>query len=261
MARGVSTVLDVAVCLLLIGAAVATLASAPPAATEDGPDADASARTVATATDGILFRDDTRHTTLAAHLSTAAVMAATLGDRRLLETTYPTAVGNATEHAVGHRTSVTATWAPYPNAPVRGRVAAGAPPPVDATVAATTLTVDTGLDRPTRSERRSFEALAGALAEAVVAFLFPPDRTRAALLDPRTEADTADRYRTVATALDADVDGAIDDADARAANEALTDALATRLDSDLRDHYNSPESATEATAVENVTLVIRRWEP
>lgn len=259
MARGVSTVLDVAICLLLIGAALATLSAAPPAATDEGPDADATAQTVATATTGIPFRNGARHATLAAHLATAAVTTSTVEEQPLLESAYPGAVGNATASAVGHRTSVTATWTPYPNASVRGRVTAGDEPPASADVAATTVTVDTGIDPPAGNETESVEALARALADGVVEYLFPPRRTRAALLDPRTAPATVGRYRTVAGAVGADVDGAVTDADVNSANEALGTALAARFEAELRAEYGGPDAAANAIRVENTTLVVRRW--
>ncbi len=261
MARGVSTVLDVSVCLLLIGAALATLSAAPPASAPDGPDADAPAQTVATATTGIRIRNDTRHVTLGAHLATGAVTAATVEDRRLLATNYPTRVGNATADALDRRSYVTATWTPYPNASVGGRVAAGTEPPASADVAATTLTVATGIEEPTGSETRSFGGLSDALADAVVAYLFPPRRTRAALMDPRTRPAIVDRYRTAAGALGADVDGAVDTGDVQAANAALSGEFATRFEADLRADYDDPTAATDAVTVENATLVVRRWEP
>lgn len=260
MARGVSTVLDVAICLLLVGAAVATLSTAPPAASDEGPDADDLARTVATSTAAVPFRDDTRHTTLAAHLAAAAVADATLDGRRLLETAYPDAVGNATADAVGPRSFVTATWAPHRNASVRGRITAGDRPPANADVAATTLTVDTGIDPPGPNETGSFAALARALADALVEYLFPPSRTRVALGDPRTEPDTGDRYRAVAHTVDEDVEAAVDDGDVRAANESLSRALAAELEADLRAEYGSPAAAANAVTVEQATVVVRRWE-
>lgn len=260
MGRGVSTVLDVAVCLLLVGAAVATLASIPPGG-DDAPDADATARLLATGTVAVPADDGIGHATYGAHLARAAVSAATVEDRRLLETPYPAAVRRETANATGDRTFVTARWEPYPDAVVGGRLAAGRRPPESADVAATTLTVDSGIAPPDADAVESFEALGRALAAAYVEWAFPPERTRAALVDPRTAESTAARYWTAADAVGADVDEPVAEADVEAANAALADALAERLTADLRERYRSPEAAAADVTVDEVTVVVRRWEP
>ncbi len=257
MARGVSTVIDVAVCLLLVGAALATLSGIPQSPAAAGVDADAAARTVATTTTGVPVDGRTRHGTLATHLAGAAVAGATLEDRRLVETAYPGAVADATAAATGDRVFVTADWEPYPDAAVSGHLAAGRRPPESADVAATTLVVDSGVDAPTAP---TFDALARELAAAVVDRLFPPRRTRAALVDPRTSARAAARYRTAAARLGVDVDRPVADADAVAANEALAAGLAARFEPELRDRYRTPEAAAAALTVEEVEVVVRRWE-
>lgn len=260
MARGVSTVLDVAVCLLLVGAAVATLAAAPPSSTASGPDADDAARTVATATKGVPVGNRTRHATLAAHLASAAVGAATVDGRRALATPYPDAVGNATADAVGDRVFVTASWEPYPNATVNGRITAGERPPESAAVAATTLAVDSGVD-PDPTETGSFEALARSLAAVYVEWLFPPERSRAELVDRRTAPRTVARYRAVGDAFGVDVDAELADANAEAANDALVDGLAPRFEAELRRRYETPAAAASAVTAGETRVVVRRWEP
>lgn len=260
MARGVSTVLDVAVCLLLVGAAIATLAAAPPSSTDSAPDADVPARTVSTATVGVPVDDRTRHGTLAAHLGSVAVTGATLDGQRLLDTSYPTAVANATDDAVDNRVFVTATWEPYPNATVGGRLTAGERPPESADVAASTLAVDTGIEvRPPDGET-SFETLSRALATAYVEWLFPPERTRAALVDQRTAPGTVARYRSVGDALGVDVDPAVDDANVEAANEALAAELASRFEAELRARYESPDAAASELTADESRIVVRRWK-
>ena len=261
MARGVSTVLDVAVCLLLVGAAVATLASIPPAGGDDAPDADATARLLATGTVAVPADDGTGHATYGAHLARGAVSAATIEDRRLLETPYPAAVRRETANATGDRTFVTARWEPYPDAVVGGRIAAGRRPPDSADVAATTLAVDSGVTAPDADAAESFESLGRALAAAYVEWAFPPERTRAALVDPRTADSTAARYWTAADAVGADVDEPVAEADVEAANAALAEALAERLAADLRERYRTPEAAAANATADEVTVVVRRWEP
>ena len=261
MARGVSTVLDVAVCLLVVGAAVATLASIPPAGGDDALDADATARLLATGTVAVPADDGTGHATYGAHLARGAVSAATVEDRRLLETPYPAAVRRETANATGDRTFVTARWEPYPDAVVGGRIAAGRRPPESADVAATTLTVDSGIAPPDADAAGSFKTLGRALAAAYVEWAFPPERTRAALVDPRIAESTAARYWIAADAVGADVDEPVAEADVEAANAALAEALAKRLAADLQEHYRTSEAAATDVTVDEVTVVVRRWEP
>jgi len=103
--------------------------------------------------------------------------------------------------------------------------------------------------------------VAEGLATAVVEWLFPPRRTRAALLDPRTAPSTADRYRTVGTVLGVDVRPAIDTADVEATNAALADVLANRLATELWAKYDDPAAAADDSTVETTTVTIRRWQP
>lgn len=260
MARAVSTVLDVAVALLLVGAAVATLAAAPaPSTRPAAPVADATAERVATVTTTVPVGGERRsHATLAGHLAAAAVDGARLDGDPVVETPYPARVANETDALTGHRVSVTARWEPYPDAPLLGTVVVGGCTPPDAEVAARTLTVPSGVEF--READDSFAALARALAEAYVTWRFPPARTHAHLADDRTADRTARRYRSAAGTLGTHV-GRVADREVRAANEELAAALAARLESDLRDRYVTPRAAAADVAVEEVKLVVRRWEP
>lgn len=260
MARGVSTVLDVAVCLLLVGAALATLAAAPPASTDHRPTADATAQTVATATTSIPHRQNTRHATLAAHLGSAAVSAATVGTRPLLSTSYPDAVRQTTGDEIPHTAFVTARWRPVPNASVGGRIQAGRDPPPNADVSAATLSVETGIDPLHVEADPSFGSVATAIADPLVEWLFPPRRTRAALQDPRTEPAVTDRYRSVAATLDVDVEQAVEDRNVARANDVLTRALATQIERELRETYDRPRVAVDAVTLDTATVVVRRWD-
>lgn len=261
MARAVSTVLDVAVCLLFVGAAVATLAGAPqPVDRDAGPNADTTASRVATVTTTVRATDDRReHATLAAHIGTAAVANASLGSERVAEGAYPSAVEDEVDASTTDRAFVTARWRPYPGAPLAGRIAAGEEPPQSADVAATTLTVDSGVSPPKPAD--SFETLAQALAAGYVNWLFPPERTYVRLVDDRTAASTASRYRTVADSLGTDVSDPVGARELRAANDDLSGALAARFEADLRTRYSSPEAAASNATVGEVELVVRRWEP
>jgi hypothetical protein len=257
----VSTVLDVAVCLLLVGAAVATLAVAPQSSDRSGtPDADATASTIATVTTTVRAGDDRRrHDTLAGLLGTAAVAAARVEGDPVVETAYPAAVETETAALTADRAFVTATWEPYPGAPVGGRVEAGEEPPANADVAATTLVVDAGVTSPGRTD--SFGELARTLADAYVAWLFPPERTYARLADRRTAPRTAARYREAGDAVAVDVDEPVLEGRVRSANDDLSAALAVQLEADLRDRYATHEAAASNATIDGVEVVVRRWEP
>lgn len=260
MDRAVSTVLDVAVCLLLVGVAAATLSGAVPPS--DGPpDADPTADALATETAAVPS-DGGRvsHRTVAGHLARGAVLAAELDGRRVLDTGYPEAVRGTAAARSGDRVHVTARWEPYPDAPLSGTVTAGTAPPRAADVATTRLTVDSGIDPP-GDAARPFGTLAAALAEAYVSTLFPPERARHRLVAGGETPGVAGRYRTAADAVGAGVEEPIEAADAAAANDRLEAALADRLAADLRESYGSREAAAESVRTGRVEVVVRRWEP
>lgn len=261
MARAVSTVLDVSICLLLVGVAVTTLVVAVPEESETSRiERDTTAKSLGTVTAAVPVAGDRRaHDTLAGHLVTAAIVGAALDGERLGSSTYPNAARRVVREDVAERTHITVRWRPYPEAPLWGRLAVGPEPPPTAEVSATRWTIDSGLAEP--EPDGSFEAIATAVAAAYVARLFPPERTRAALVDSRTARSTAARYRAVAGTLGVDLGDTLADAFSRRANERLERGLADRLESDLRDTYESPEGAATNTTVGDVELVVRRWEP
>lgn len=265
MARGVSTVLDVAVCLLLVGVAVTTLtATVPSNDTADTADADATAATVLTVTATVpAGAERKRHDTLAGHLATATVANTHLGDEPLTRSVYPSAVRDETTVRTHSRVYITAAWRPYPGAPVEGELDAGREPPADADVAATTLTVNSGVTGTTDefADGGSFEEIAYSLANAYVTWLFPPERTYARLTDPRTASKTAANYRATANVLDVDVDESVTKVEVRRANEKLVGAVATQLRPDLRTRYATPEAAVTDLTIDDVEVVVRRWEP
>jgi hypothetical protein len=133
----------------------------------------------------------------------------------------------------------------------------GSEPPSTADVSTTRLTIDSGM-ASTRSAD-SFEALARALSTAYINYLFPVERTRIGLLDPRTAEQTAARYRAAAETLGVNIDGELVDASTRRANERLADALADRLEADLRTAYPSPKAAASEETLDEVEIVVARW--
>lgn len=252
-----STVLDVAVCLLLIGAAIATFSFGSAPSESTAVDADPDAAMLATVTGSVPTDGTTVHATHAEHLAGAALVSGTVGGEPIADDDYARAVLDEVEPAVADRVAVTARWEPYPNATLRGEIRAGSPPPADATVAATTLSVPLVSDP---LPEHTFEAVATALAEEVIEWLFPTDRARQALVDRRTARETAERYRTTADALEVDVEDRLEKADSEGANRRLAAELADRLEPELRDRFETPRAAAEGTS-RDVEVVVRRWEP
>lgn len=289
--RAISTVVDVSLCLLLVSAAVGTLAL-PPAATgapHEGPDPSATVEALATGTVSVTYDLDTgglaavgeevgttgevervAHGSYAALLAEAAVENATLAGRELSGASdgFERRVAERTltaMRATGGRTRVTATWAPYPGAPTRGVASAGPRPPADASVAAASLTVPSRF-RPTRERARraarrdGYAGVARVLARATVAGWFPPDEARLALRgDAPVDALLAERYRRTAAILGTSVAGPVRAVEPRRANARLRAALASRYEADLRDRFDSPTEAAGAIRIAEVRVVVATW--
>jgi len=272
--RGISTVLDASVCLLLVSASALALVGVP---SEDAdPDAaDEAAETLASSTARVTYGDDTPvvHDTLAGLLAAAAVRHAALGGSQLVpdagfERAAAERVGRALRRAeTDHRVQAVARWEPVPGAPLDGRVVAGADPPPDADVHAAAFSVPSGLpDVRSRalSAARSdgFEGVARTVARGVVRGLLPPDETGAALGARSARAGSTTRqYRSAARAVRARpaVERALRADNATRANRALTDALAAALEPALRERFDAPTAAARATALGRVRITVRTW--
>lgn len=287
--RGASTVLDAAVFLLLVTAAVATL-TASIAPVDDGPGAGRAAEIVATSTVAVTYSlaPGTRHAderlvtfpvesspefgraahgTHASLLAAAAVGNVTVRGTQLTHTYdgFERAVANATENATRRRVTVRAVWTPYRGAPVRGQASTGPQPPVDADVSAVTLTVDS--DLPTvRGRARDaasedgYAGVARVVARAVVRGLFPPNETRLALHgDYPVDALMEYRYRRAGRLLNASVAEAVVDAETERANRRLSQSLTAPFERDIRASFSTPEAAARAVRVGEVRVVVRRW--
>lgn len=274
--RGVSTVLDAALCLLLVSASVATLVWMPPDTPSSDPDsADETATLVGTTTARVNYTlpagdttvERSAQGTLAELLADAAVANATLDGRPLWNGSdaFERRVAAAVERAVADPSvsvSVRATWEPYPDAPLRGTVHAGERPPPDADVHVATLTVPSGAP-PTAADAPEaagygYRHLASVVAHGTVATLFPPEESRVALRGSRTAATTADRYRRAATLLGTDV--AVSGRNGGRANLRLTAALEDRIADEFERRFDSPRAAASAVSVGEVRIVVRTWE-
>jgi len=293
--RATSTVVDAAVFLLLVSAAVGTLTLAGTTPPADDSTADATADALATSTATVHYtlapgarRADsgvvnftpesgpafqrTAHGTLADHLGRAAMGNLTLAGERLshARADYERAVANATRNVTRGRdrlARIEAVWEPYRGAPIRGYASAGPVPPTDADVHAATVTVASGV--PRAGDRARAVAANGtvrdvghAVAESVVRGLFPPGKTRTALRgDYPVQQLVLLRYERAGRLLGTNVtDRALAD-DTAGANEQLATALGEWFAADMRTRFASPERAAAAVSTGEVRITVRTWSP
>lgn len=289
MRRGLSTVLDVAVFLLLVSAAATTLTM--PADSTPMPDATPAWTAVATTTTTVEYSltpgseattttEEGRpleaggpefqryaHGSVGDLLADAAVRNVSVDGRSVTHTAdgYVRAVASATVNATGPRTHVRATWRPFVGASVVGRVTAGDAPSADARVASETLFVDSGVAvsraRTLRAANRSgYRGVARLAAAATVRVLAPLDGMRLALHgDYPVDRLAARRYRRLGTLLDANVSAAVNRGRPRPTNAALRGALAERFEQTMRARFDTPQEAARAVRVSRVRIVVRRW--
>ncbi|MFB6205035.1 MAG: hypothetical protein ABEJ05_00700 [Haloglomus sp.] len=293
--RAISTVVDVSLSLLLISAAVGTLALpvGSPDTEPSRPDPAATVETLAAGTTSVTYTLDTSrvdstktrpdaagtnraermrvaHGSYAELLAEAAVENATLEERPLsaasdgYERAVTTAIQNATL-ATGGRTRVSAVWTPYPGAPTRGVASAGSRPPSAAQVAAATMTVPSRFQsvrkRAVRAaERSGYAGVARLLARTTVAGWYPPAETRLALRgDYPVDALLRQRYRRTATILGTTVDSPLQAVEPRRANARLAAALARRYEQNLRARFDTPTAAAAAIRIDEVKVVVATW--
>ncbi|WP_257298901.1 hypothetical protein [Haloarchaeobius sp. FL176] len=291
-ARAVSTVLDVAVCLLFVTAAVGVLTTGDRPVPDDSNSADHAASLLGTTTATVHYgtsggggttperataacrpatgetRPDgcrTAHGTVADLLARAAV--ADVADN---ESTDPSQFEQGIRNATRHRLAgihaawqVVVTWRAYPDAPLGGRVTVGDDPPpgIDAHTATLRVPVAEGTPRARADgDAGTVDAVARRAASATVTRLFPPEPTRLALVaGSPADRRTAGRYRRTAATLGVGLDGAVGDGSVRRANGILVEALAARYAGDLDARTDEPADATALVSVETATVTVRTW--
>lgn len=230
--RGLSTALDVVLCLLLVGAAVATLATArgPPAdpATRPGPTA------VLLGGVGATSGTDTRVSPLG-RLGAAAVADAAGREAAVSRLVGP--VEALLNRTAGGR-QVVVRWQPVPGLGLRGAVTAGATPPPTAAVDSVRLEVP--LPAVPRAGNRSVSDAVPATREALA------DRFAARLV------------RRLARPCEG-VAGVRDGACGVAPDGDRHARLATDLRALLTDRADTVAGAHEALALGRVVVVVRTW--
>jgi hypothetical protein len=292
--RATSTTLDVVCCLLLVSAAVGVLAAAsPPPEGHDARTADRAVGLLSTTTSTVDGPGARRvHGTLVTLLARAAVADFAVdatGRAGATESTDPARSTGATqaagstepvggfESAVADRTrtalagldasvNVTASYAPLPGSEASGAATVGpaVPRDVDVSVARIRVPVVSGPE-PGEVRRAAaengVEGLARTVADATVATVLPPWRTRWTLRDPATRAGVVSRYRTLGRALGVETTGALDGRRVRRANALLARALADRYVATVRSGYETPAAAATAARPRTVVVTVRTWSP
>ena len=290
MSRAISTVVDVTAFLLLVGAAVAVMVSGSAVETAGtGNPAAERAELLASSTASVEYALEpsgeppgwttdvaashrrTAHGTLAELLGEAAMSRVTVSGHRLSRAGvgFERAVANATRTRLRERTfrtAVRARWEPYRDAPMIATTRVGERPPPSSDVDAATLSVPSPAPSVRKeayraADRSGYDGVATVVAGAVVEGLFPPRQAQFAL-DGDYPADRlmTNRYRrlgrlTRAGRLPVESNATTE------LNARLTDALAARLESDMRDRFGSPQAAANAVRTGEITITVRTWDP
>ncbi|WP_435345401.1 DUF7284 family protein [Haloarchaeobius sp. HRN-SO-5] len=291
--RAVSTVLDVAVCLLFVTASVAVLVDVDRPTVSDPSSADRAASLLGTTTATVAYSPTgttdlgngagttcassndsgdcrTAHGSLASLLARAAVSEATVDGTRISATSggFERAVSNATARRLAVLETdwqVVATWRAYPDAPLAGSVVVGDDPRPGVDVHAATLSVPVAVGRSTGEGRAGevptgVDSVARDAARATVGRLFPPERTRLALLGSSPDDRlTAARYRRTAATLGVGLTDTVESGATERANAYLVDALAARYAADMRERTDGPADAAASVSPRTVTVTVRTW--
>jgi hypothetical protein len=292
--RGVSTVFDALVFVLLVGAAIAVLAGIPPQSSGgDSRVADETADVLATSTTTVEFTRSGRVTQQSlynyvgegsgpppaesadrrAHGTYAELLAAAATTDPELDGLSLTASGNDFEDATAGATrqalstdaaniQVRATWRAYPGATLSRTVVVGEEPPPGADVSVATVTVASGY--PNVTERLgpdpTVDDVADAVARSVVSGLFPVDQTRDALAGEGVDrAFVASRYQTASERLDVQTAALLGEGQVAAANDRLATALSDDVSGDLSGEFDSGDAAAGAIETDEVRIVVRTW--
>jgi len=288
MSRAVSTVVDVTLFLLVVGAAAGALVHSaslnPPDA---GNPASEGAELLATTTTTVEYELDppgdpppwttnatarhrrTAHGSVAELLGEAAMSRVQVEGTRLSTAgrQFETVVANRTSSRLRqwrHRSSVRARWEPYRGAPVNATIRVGERPPPSADVQAATLTVPSPTPSVSADARRAasesgYDGVASVVAGAVVEGLFPPESARLALeSDYPSNRLMRSRYRRMGALVGAS-ELPVQSAATERMNAELTGALVAAFRQDLRERFDSPAAAAAAVRTGQITLTVRTW--
>jgi hypothetical protein len=271
--RAISTVFDVAVCLLLISAAVLAL-TIPVSQPQTDSVADETATVLSSSTASVTYPvvpvEDTddivesryrreRHGTFTGLAGRAALAATVIGETQIAPETlgFRQAVRSRIEATIPARTAVTARWEPYPNATLVGEFEAGTQPPENADVQVATRTVS--LPELAVDADGDYKTLSRAVAASFVEAMVPTTVGERPLRDVLIIAAMANRYEVLA-AEEFDARRALAEAEMDYLVEYATDGLAARLRKDMRETFDSPVEAKAALTAGQAWVRIQRWE-
>ena len=288
-----STATDAIVALVVIGAAIATLLTVGGPA--DAPaDPDPTLETLTTGTTTVNYtltpdpdasavrfgsedpRFDRRASGAFAELLAAGALTAISIDETPVSDAdkgFQDAVSAAAESVLAPDTQVAVVWRPYPDAHLDARLTVGDTPPPDADVSTAATTVPSGMaaveddnqaegdtELHTAARADGYEGLSRLLADRIVTGLFPPERTRLALRSGGPPAGlTAHRYDQFGDAYGVDLREPVGAYRPMVANERLAAGMADRIETDLREQFDSPTAAARAVEADRVHVVVRRW--
>ncbi|WP_157972643.1 DUF7284 family protein [Haloprofundus halophilus] len=284
-----SSVLDAALCLLLVSAAAVTLVDVPSSHGSSDAGASRTVKTLSTstaeveyslatgarraddperfpATDGPAF-DRHAHGTLAQLLAESTLATPAVGGERPTHagTDFRRRVRAAVGRSLPPRTHVVAEWRPHPGSSIAGTATVGERPPPSADVHVAVLSVPTGTEVDDDAAARramddGFAGVATVVSERLVRTWFPPRRTRLALDDDYpTSALVRYRYRRTAELAGATLPPTLNRSTVPAANARLVSALEPRVEADLRERFDSPAAAAVSLSGGAVRITVQRW--
>jgi len=277
--RATSTVVDAAIFLVLVSAAVTTLAAPAPAAPDGSADDVAETLASSTTAVGYVYGVDSggptvRRTATGTHaelLGRSTVANLQLDGESITPGTadYAAEVRNATVNLTAwndHQTRIEARWEPYRGAPLRGTVAVGPAPPATVDTSVTTLRVpvpvrgvgEGAVDR----HGGGYRGVAEAIAAAVVSATLPADRVEFGSPGTAARHVATRQYRAFAavTAANASVENALAAGGPARANVLVRNALADRIETDIRQQFDSAESARQTLQTEYAEISVVEWE-
>lgn len=230
-ARGLSTALDVSLCVLLVSAAVLTLSTIP----DDGKRPSTSPAATLGMLGAVTEPTGDRHeATPIERLAAAAISDARMGANQ--QDRQRAVVRNLLNRTTGNR-QVLVRWEPVPGLPVHGSVEVGPTPPESAAVDTTRTVIP--LDRMGSPQRldaaadAGFNRLADVVAYRLLGRLDRPCRDVADVREGRCSSPRRDTERI--------------------------DAMADRVERALVRRYDDPETARSALSLARVTVIVRTW--
>jgi hypothetical protein len=267
--RGISTVVDAVLFLLLVSTAIVTITL--PSDVHTAPDAGESAQLLATTTASVEYElgsgtsapTRTAHGTLAALAARAAIADARVGSRPLSPASegFVRAVREQIRERLGPRTQVHAQWRPHESALVRGSVEIGRQPPPTADVSARVLSVPVGSGSAARpiTPLPADTGVSSAIAQRLTARLLPATSAEVPHVDGPVRQDIRRRYRLLAGDRAATVTELFESHNVSAATAVTGTALAERIRADIRREVDSSAAAARAVETGTVTVTVRRW--